>query len=329
LVFAYPLDKRLFVRREIDMRFDRPIAVRDIAQQYNCELIGDDAALATGLNEIHNVTVGDLTFVDHEKYYDFTLRSAATVILINKRIDAPTGKVLLYHTDPFVVYNMLARQYHPLLPSTQAIAPSAQIGAGTTIYPTAHIGEGVTIGRDCIIYPHVTIYPYTQIGDGVIIHANTTIGADAFYYKGRGTHYDKMHTAGRVIIADRVEIGSGCTIDAGVSADTQIGTGTKLDSQVHIGHDTVIGEHCIICAQVGIAGNVQVGNWVTLYGKAALSKNITIGDRAILLGNTATAKSLAGGKTYLGSPADEMRTTAREWAIVKRLPEIWDKLRNT
>jgi UDP-3-O-[3-hydroxymyristoyl] glucosamine N-acyltransferase len=161
----------------------------------------------------------------------------------------------------------------------------------------------------------------------VIIHGNSTIGGDAFYYKGRGTHFEKMHTAGRAVIQDDVEIGSGCTIDAGVSTDTVIGRGTKLDSQVHVGHDSTIGEHCVICAQVGIAGNVHVGDHVTIYGKSALSKNISVGDRAVLLGSSASAKYLAGGKTYLGTPADEVHRAAKQFAIIKKLPDLWEKLR--
>jgi UDP-3-O-[3-hydroxymyristoyl] glucosamine N-acyltransferase len=215
----------------------------------------------------------------------------------------------------------------PTLYSKASLARSARIGEGTVIYPNAFVGENVVIGNNCIIYPNVTIYAYSVLGDNVIIHGNSTIGGDAFYYKGRGTHYDKMHTAGRVVIQDNVEIGSGCTIDAGVSADTVIGKGTKLDSQVHVGHDSTIGENCIICAQVGIAGNVRIGNFVTMYGKSALSKNISVGDRAVLLGSSASAKSLEGGKTYLGTPADEVHRAARQFAIIKMLPDLWTKLK--
>jgi UDP-3-O-[3-hydroxymyristoyl] glucosamine N-acyltransferase len=293
------------------MKFSQSIPVRELAIQTHSQIIGDDTALVTGLNEIHNVVAGDITFVDHEKYYNLALNSAAGFIFINKKMDAPAGKTLLYNVDPFIAYNSLATAYQPTLFSTAPIAASAKIGTGTKIYPTAFIGENVTIGKNCIIYPNVTIYPYSIIGDGVIIHGNTIIGGDAFYYKGRGTHYDKMHTAGRTVIHDNAEIGSGCTIDAGVSADTVIGRGTKLDSQVHVGHDSTIGEHCIICAQVGIAGNVRIGNFVTMYGKSALSKNISMGDRAILMGSSASAKSLEGGKTYLGTPAEEIHRASR------------------
>lgn len=309
------------------MQFPKPIAVGEIALQTGAEIIGDAAGVVTGMNEIHNVAPGDITFVDHEKYYNFVLSSAATFIFINKKVDAPAGKTLLYTEDPFRAYNDLAIAMRPHAYSGANIAPTAQIGPGTVIYPSAYVGDHVTIGSDCVIYPNVTIYAHSVIGDRVIIHGNSTIGADAFYYKGRGTQYDKMHTVGRAVIHDDVEIGSGCTIDAGVSADTVVGKGTKLDSQVHIGHDATVGMHCILCAQVGIAGNVRVGNHVTLYGKAALSKNISVGDRAVLLGSSASAKSLEGGKTYLGTPAEEVHRASRQFAIIKMLPDMWEKLR--
>jgi UDP-3-O-[3-hydroxymyristoyl] glucosamine N-acyltransferase len=47
-----------------------------------------------GMNEIHVVEKGDIVFVDHPKYYTKALNSAATVILINKKVDCPEGKVI-------------------------------------------------------------------------------------------------------------------------------------------------------------------------------------------------------------------------------------------
>jgi len=309
------------------MKFKEHITAKQIADWTNSEVIGDGAAAVTGLNEIHNVEPGDITFVDHEKYYEFTLKSKATFVLINKRIDAPEGKTLLYNTNPFLAYNYLAERFKPELRSGHAIAPTAKIGEGSFIYPNVYVGEYVRIGKNCTIHPNTTIYAYTEIGDNVIIHANTTIGGDAFYYKKQAAQYDKMHSAGKVVVANDVEIGAGCTIDAGVSSDTVIGKGTKIDDQVHIGHDVKIGEHCIIAGQVGIAGNTKVGNWVILYGKVAVNKNIEIGDRAVVMATTAVPKSLEGGKTYIGIPAEEARTFARQYAIIKKLPDLWEKLR--
>lgn len=308
------------------MKLKDPVPVKDIAHWVQAEIIGPDTGLVSGLNEIHNVEPGDLSFVDHEKYYDFTLRSAATFILINIRQEAPEGKTLLYHPEPFRVYNQLAQRFHPELRPEESRGATYTVGEGTYIYPNVFIGEKVTIGKNCVIHPNVTIYPYTVIGDDVIIHANTTIGADAFYYKRQRAGYEKMHTAGKVVIQENVEIGAGCTIDAGVSAETHIGAGTKIDDQVHIGHDVTIGKDCIICGQVGIAGNTRIGNRVTLYGKVAVNKNIEIGDNVIVLATSAVAQSLEPGKTYLGIPAQESRAFARQFALIKKLPELWAKL---
>lgn len=309
------------------MKFENPMPVAELSQIIGAEIIGDSQKSVLGINEIHNVTTGDLTFVDHEKYYDFTLSSAATFILINKKMDAPEGKTLLYHANPFEAYNAIARKYKPELNASKNIADSAIIGQNTFIHPNACVGEKVVIGDNCVIHANSSIYPYTQIGNNVIIHANATVGADAFYYKKQKTHYDKMHCAGRVVIADDVEVGAGCTIDAGVSSDTFIGKGTKLDSQVHIGHDVKVGEHCILAAQVGIAGNTKIGNWVTLYGKVAVNKNIEIGDGATVMAMSAVPNNIEGGKTYIGYPVVEARTFARQVAMIKKLPELWDKLK--
>src|ERR1043165_2064947 len=308
------------------MKLKEPIAARQIAEWTNCEITGDETALVKGLNEIHNVEEGDITFVDHEKYYEYTLKSKATFIIINKKMEAVPGKVLLYTPQPFVAYNSLAQRFKPELRPQKNIGVTAEIGQGTFIYPNAFVGEHVKVGANCVIHPNATIYAYTEIGDNVIIHANATIGGDAFYYKRQKTHYDKMHSAGRVVIGDDVEIGAGTTIDAGVSSDTVIGKGSKLDDQVHIGHDVKIGEHCILAAQVGIAGNTRIGNRVTLYGKVAVNKNITIGDDAIVMATSAVPNNLEGGKTYIGYPAVEARTFAKQVAVIKKLPELWEKL---
>lgn len=317
------------------MKFEKPVTAKQLAEWTNSEVIGDGSALVKGLNEIHNVEEGDITFVDHEKYYEFTLKSKASFVIINKKVVGDntnngfaTGKVLLYNENPFEAYNLLAKKFKPELRSEKNIADSAKIGEGTFVYPNAFIGEKVVIGKNCVIHPNTTIYAYTQIGSNVIVHANATLGSDAFYYKKQKTHYDKMHSAGKVVIEDDVEIGSGTTIDAGVSSDTIIGKGTKLDSQVHIGHDVKIGEHCIIAAQVGIAGNTKLGNRVTLYGKVAVNKNISIGDDTVVMATSAVPNNLEGGKTYIGYPAVEARTFAKQVAIIKRLPELWEKLKN-
>ena len=136
-----------------------------------------------------------------------------------------------------------------------------------------------------------------------------------------------MESCGRVVIEDDVEIGAGCTIDRGVSGDTVIGRGTKFDNQVHIGHDSVIGKNCLFAAQVGVAGAVDIKDGVILWGQVGVSKTLTIGENAVVLAQTGVPSSLEGNKTYFGYPAEEASYKRRELVWVKRIPEIWEKLK--
>jgi UDP-3-O-[3-hydroxymyristoyl] glucosamine N-acyltransferase len=304
------------------MKFQIPITLKDIAELLGAQFKGDPGFLLLGINEIHKVETGDVTFVDHPKYYDKALNSAATTIIINKDLDCPPGKALIISEDPFRDYNFLTRKYSNF--SAQGggyVSPSAQVGQGTVVMPGAYIGSNCKIGINCLFHPNVVIYDNTVIGDNVIIHANTTIGGDAFYYKRRPEGYDKMHSCGRVIIEDNVEIGANCTIDKGVSADTIIGWGTKFDNQVHIGHDTVIGKNCLFAAQVGVAGVVTVEDNVILWGQVGVQKDLTIGKGAIVLGQSGVPKSLEGGKTYFGSPVRDARDKMKEIAFLKNIQD--------
>ena len=246
------------------MKFKNPQILGDIALLINAEFIGSKTFEILGINEIHVVEKGDIVFVDHPKYYDKALNSAATTILINKKLDCPEGKSLLISDDPFRDFNKITKHFNPFIASRQSIYDTALIGQDTIIQPNVFIGNNVTIGSNCIIHPNVTIYDKTVIGNNVTIHANTVLGADAFYYKNRITGYDKLISGGRVVIKDNVDLGASCTIDRGVTGDTTIGEGTKIDNQVHVGHDTIIGKKCLIASQTGIAGCVIIEDKVTI-----------------------------------------------------------------
>ncbi len=310
------------------MKFSVPQRLSDLAKLTSSRIIGDDQKIVYGVNEIHKVEEGDITFVDHPKYYEKALNSAATFIIINKDVPAPAGKALLFHEDPFTVYVGIVSHFRPFQYSSKYISETAAIGTGTVIQPGAFIGNHVKIGSNCVIHANVSIYDYTEIGDNCIIHSNSVLGADAFYFKRRPDHYDKMLSCGRVILHDNVEIGACCTIDKGVSADTIIGKGTKLDNHVHVGHDTVIGKNCLFAAQVGIAGVVTIEDDVILWGQVGVQKDLTIGKGAVVLGQSGVGKTLEGGKTYFGSPTQDARQKMKELALVKQLPEIFEKIKS-
>ena len=309
------------------MKFPKIHSLQEIANLLQCEFIGDPNFPVSGMNEIHVVEPGDIVFVDHPKYYDKALQSAATIVLINKKVDCPEGKALLISDDPFRDFNTLTKHFRPFQATSVSIALSATIGEGTVIQPNCFVGNNVTIGENCLIHPNVTIYDHTVIGDNVIIHAGTILGADAFYYKKRPDGFDQLISGGRVVIQDNVGIGALCTIDKGVTGDTTIGEGTKLDNQVHVGHDTVIGKKCLIASQTGIAGCVIIEDEVTIWGQVGTTSGITIGAKAVIMGQTGVTKSVEGGKSYFGTPIEESREKLKQLANIKKIPEILNKLK--
>jgi len=308
------------------MKFPTPHTLKQIATIIRSEYVGQDDFPVTGMNEIHVVEFGDIVFVDHPKYYEKALNCKATVILINKKVDCPTGKALLISNDPFRDFNVLTQFFRPFQKSIDPISKSARIGRDTIVQPNAFIGNNVTIGNNCLIHANVSIYDNCVIGDNVTIHAGTVLGSDAFYYKNRPVGFDKLISGGRVVIEDNVDIGALCTIDKGVTGDTTIGKGTKLDNQVHVGHDTRIGQKCLIASQTGIAGCVVIEDEVTIWGQVGTNSGITIGKKAVIMGQTGVTKSVAGGKSYFGTPIEESREKLKQLAYTKKIPEILKKL---
>jgi UDP-3-O-[3-hydroxymyristoyl] glucosamine N-acyltransferase len=310
------------------MKFPKTYTLDAISKIIDCDYVGAEDYPILGMNEIHVVESGDIVFVDHPKYYDKALQSAATIILINKEVDCPEGKVLLISDDPFRDFNKLTHFFKPFTASNTAISESANIGKGTVIQPNCFIGNNVTIGNNCIIHANVVINDDAIIGDNVIIQSGTVLGGNAFYYKNRPEGFDQLLSGGRVVIKNNVHIGVGCTIDRGVTGDTTIGEGSKLDNQIQVGHDTVIGKKCLIASQTGIAGCCIIEDEVTIWGQVGTNSGITIGKKAIILGQTGVTKSVKGEKTYFGTPIEESRNKLKELALLRRLPNILEQLKN-
>ena len=309
------------------MKFTHSQTLKQISGFIQADFAGSADFPISGLNEIHMVEVGDLTFVDHPKYYTKALNSLASCIIINdETIRPPEGKVLIYSKHPFDDYMKLVKKFRPFVPAKKMISDTAEIGEGTLIQPGAFIGNHVNIGRNCIIHSNAVIYDHTQIGNHVIIHAGTVLGADAFYFQKREAETVKFESCGRVVIHDHVEIGANCTIDKGVSGDTIIDEYTKFDNHIQIGHDTYVGKRCLFASAVIVAGVTRIEDDVILWGQVAVNKDLTIGKGAVLLGTSAIDKSIEGGKTYFGEPAVEAREKWKELVLIRKLPEMYEKL---
>ena len=229
-----------------------------------------------------------------------------------------------------------------------AIGPFVVIGAGAVIGPDARIaahvsiGAGARIGADALILEGARIGARAMIGDRFICQPGAVIGSDGFSFvtpeksgveavrKTLGTRDDadpqawtRIHSLGAVRIGDDVEIGANACIDRGTIRDTEIGSGTKLDNLVHVGHNVRIGRDCLLCGQVGIAGSAVIGDRVVLGGQCGVSDNIFVGDDVIAGGATKIFTNAPAGRVLLGSPAMKMDANIEAWKNIRRLPRLF------
>ena len=299
------------------MRFQQPQTLRSISEITGAKMIGDENFPVLGTNEIHRVQNGEIVFVNHPKYYEKALNSAATIILIDKVVDCPPGKALLVSDDPFRDFNKINTHFRRIFNFTKELH-DLEVGEGTQIHPSAVIGNEVRIGKNCLIFPHVVIGDYTVIGDNVTIQSGTVLGGDAFYYRKLDGNFDRLISVGNVIIENNVEIGNNCTIDRGVTDSTIIGEGSVLDNQIQIGHDTVIGKKCLIASQVGIAGCCILEDEVTVWGQVGMASGVRVASGTVLLGKTGVNKDLKKG-TYFGPLAEEFKEFLKKEIKLKNL----------
>ncbi|RCW88828.1 UDP-3-O-(3-hydroxymyristoyl)glucosamine N-acyltransferase [Paracoccus lutimaris] len=222
------------------------------------------------------------------------------------------------------------------------IGARVRIGAGARIASHVSIGPDVVIGRDALIHAGARIAHGVTIGDRVILHSGAVIGGDGFSFvtpeksgveEIRETlgerrqihqqHWTRIHSLGGVELGDDVEVGANSTLDRGTIRATRIGRGTKIDSQVQVGHNVVVGEDCLLCGLVGIAGSSRIGNRVVLGGQVGVSDNIFVGDDVIAGGATKIFTNAPAGRVLLGSPAVKMETHVEATKNIRRLPRLY------
>jgi UDP-3-O-[3-hydroxymyristoyl] glucosamine N-acyltransferase len=227
------------------------------------------------------------------------------------------------------------------------IAAGAKIGAGSVIGPHCYIGAEVEIGAQAQLREMVSIGARARIGDRFRAQPGARIGSDGFSYvtpevsgvenvrktvgdqgDARSQSWLRIHSLGAVSIGDDVEVGANCTIDNGTIRDTEIGSGSKLDNQVHVGHNTRIGRDCLICGQCGLSGSVEVGNNVVLGGQCGAADNIFLGDGVIAGGATKIISNVPAGRVVMGYPAVKMETHTEIYKAQRRLPRLMRDIEN-
>lgn len=329
----------------IDSRFFNELIkmkASDLAGKCGFKMVGGKDFTIIGVSTLKNATKGDLSFFGNKKYLnDLKGASAGAIIVTEKNVsDVPEGVMAMVFPNATIGYakalNILypKEKYQINVSETAIIHKTARIGSGCHIGNYVVIGENVEIGDNVFIGDHTSIERGCKIGSGGYIHDNVTIshsviGDDVIINSGARlgesgfgiipTEKSMIYIPqlGRVVIGERVRIGSNTTIDRGSIGDTTIGSDTIIDNLVQIGHNVTIGKMSIIVAQVGIAGSANVGNGVVLAGQVGVAGHIEIGDGAIVMAKSGVAGNVKAGRIMGGIPAVDAEIWRRQVAFLK------------
>jgi len=328
-------------------------SIQEIAEQVSGELVGKKDTVITGLGQIEQAISGELTFIGSRKYANLWEQSQASAALVNHNLDLAPGKrslVLVASAD--LAMAQVLELFAPPPPAisagvhaTAVVDPTAVLGRNVSIGPGCYLGPDVKIGDDSLLYANVTIMDESTIGcratlwpgvvvrerchlgDDCIVYQNASIGADGFGYRPSADKktFIKIPHIGEVLIGNKVEIGANSCIDRGKFSSTRIGEGTKIDNLVQIGHNCCIGKSCIIVAATAIGGSVTLEDFVTIAGEVAVSDHLTIGSHATIGGGSIVISNVEPHQFVSGYPAAAHKTTLKQWASIKKLPDMLKK----
>lgn len=317
----------------------------ELARRIGGQVIGDADLPIRGVATLRRAQPDELSFLTNPRYRADAVASNAAAILVGPGA-AVEGKTLLVARQPYAALAELLEMFHPecreyegvdrraavdptaRLGEDVAIGPFAEIGPGAVVGNRATIGAGTVVGRDCevgddtVLYARVVLYRRTRVGARCRIHAGVVLGADGFGFASVAGVHRKIPQVGRVVIGDDVEIGANCAIDRGALEDTVIGSGTKIDDLVMIGHGVQVGEGSLLVAQSGVAGSTVLGHHVVLAGQSGIAGHLAIGDGSTIASKSAVFEDLAPGSTVAGIPAREHRAWRRLVGVQSRLPEL-------
>lgn len=328
-------------------------SVGEIAELVGGEVDGDATVRITGVNGIREAKTGDITFVGSSHYANYLDTTSASAVFVGPKVGVRGGAVLIRVPDPFRAFVQVLQQCQadagPVHPSGihetavlgqdvelgdgvcvgahACVGDGAVLGDGVVLYPGVYVGRGCNIGSGTVVYPNAVIREGVEVGARCILHSGVILGSDGFGFAPVNGTLFKVPQVGRVLIGDDVEIGSNSAVDRATFGHTVVGTGTKIDNLVQIGHNVEVGRHCVISGMTGVAGSTRIGDGVTVAAQVGIADHMEIGDGATIAGRAGVVTRVKAGETVSGFPAIDHKADMRILASLRRLPDLAHRLR--
>lgn len=331
----------------------RSRTVQELATLAGGSVVGRADVEIDRVSAVDEASPGSLTFAVDGKWVERALASRASALIVPAAArDAERGeKSLIIADDVRAALAAILKSFAPPRPQgefTHAsaivedgaergsdvwIGPGAIVEAGArlddgaVLLGGAFVGRGASIGKRTLMHPRSVVLDGCIVGDDCILNAGCVVGSDGFGFVRVGEEQIKIPQIGNVVIGDRVEIGACAAIDRAVTGSTVIGSGTKIDNLVQVGHNVQIGENCVLCGQVGIAGSAHIGRGTTAAGQAGIAGHLEVGEYSLVLAQAGVTHSIPPHSRVSGFPAQPHREVMEQQVLLRKLPKLVDQVR--
>jgi UDP-3-O-[3-hydroxymyristoyl] glucosamine N-acyltransferase len=318
------------------------------------ELLGGTNLEVSGISTLSEAAPGDLTFLGNKKYKSEVADTKASVVLIPKDYEGKPSHNQAYVIvdNPSLSLALICREIEcrlwpkpdPSIDKSAFIAANAKIGNGvfigagcvidegavigdsSVIQAQSYVGKGAIIGEQSWLMPRASVLDYCKIGKRAKLSTGVVVGSDGFGYETIKGIHNKVPQVGHVDVGDDVDIGANTTIDRARFGKTLIGSGTKIDNLVQIGHNVKIGKNCIIVAQAGISGSTVIEDNVVIAGQAGIAGHLRIGKGSQLSAQCGVNHDLEAGSFVRGTPAFPFMMANRIEILKRRLPDLFKRV---
>jgi UDP-3-O-[3-hydroxymyristoyl] glucosamine N-acyltransferase len=332
-------------------------SLAELAERVGGRVEGDGSIRIERVMPLEEAGPSDVSFFANRKYAAAFAATRAGAVVVGEGEEVPAGRTVLRSANAYLAFARISTLFHPPREAVPEISPGAVIaegavvdpsaevqalahvgrgatvGARTILFPGVYVGDGARVGDDCILYPNVVVRERCVVGNRCILQPGAVVGGDGFGFAldmegdGSGPRHFKVPQSGIAVIEDDVEIGANTCIDRGTLGATVVRRGAKVDNLVQIAHNVEVGPLSLVVAQVGVSGSTKLGTGVVLAGQVGVVGHLTIGDGARLGAQAGVSNDVPAGETYSGYPARPHRQWLREEGALRKLPEIWKRVR--